>query len=428
MVGWGSVRVRVALAAAGFFALALTAASFALVRTVHDHLADEIARTNRDQLDLVARQLQRGAAPQDVRLPGAMGPLALRAVGPGGRPVPDFAVDGATTLPPDAPLVRAQRTIETARGTITLVAERSLSEVDSTVDSITRALVVGVPALVLLVAALTWWIAGRALRPVEMIRAEAAAITASTMDRRVPEPRSDDEVGRLARTMNSMLGRLESAATRQRQFVSDASHELRSPITAIRAQLEVALRRPDTADWPLVARRVLAEDDRLAGTVTDLLSLARSDEHHPVEATDVDLDEVVLEEVERTRAVPIDVSAVSAGRVRGDRAQLLRVVRNLVDNAARHARSAVAVTVTTTVATRRVTLVVDDDGPGIPVSDRDRVFERFTRLDEGRARDAGGVGLGLAMTQAVVHRLGGVVHVEDAPMGGARLVVELPAV
>jgi signal transduction histidine kinase len=421
------VRLRVTLAAAGLFAVALTLASFVLVTTVHDNLADEIARTNQEQLDAVATQLARGTSPGEVEVPNGSRVQPRVTVQGGGRD-PVNAIPGQGNLPPlrpDDPRVRAQRTVETAQGTITLVAEQSLEEVDSTVESITSALVLGVPLLVALVAGLTWWLTGRALRPVESIRAEAAAITGSTIHRRVPEPANDDEIGRLARTMNSMLDRLEESSIRQRQFVSDASHELRSPVAAIRAQLEVALRRGPAANWPVVATRVLDEDERLEQAVDELLELARTQESEPAESVEVDLDEIVLEETTRSRRVPIDTSQVSGGRILGNERQLARVVRNLLDNACRHAASKVSLTLGTRDGS--VWLVVDDDGPGIPVADRARVFDRFTRLDEGRARDAGGVGLGLSMVKAIVERHGGSVVVDDAPLGGARLIVQLPA-
>jgi signal transduction histidine kinase len=420
------VRLRVTLAAAGLFAVALTLASFVLVNTVHDNLADEIAATNEEQLDAIAAQLERGTDPGSLEIPaGAQGQPRITAQGGGRDPVNAIPGQNLPPLRPDDPRVRAQRTVETAKGTVTLVAEQSLAEVDSTVESITNILYVGVPALVLLVAALTWWLTGRALRPVESIRSEAAAITGSTIHRRVPEPANDDEIGRLARTMNSMLDRLEESSIRQRQFVSDASHELRSPVAAIRAQLEVALRRGPAANWPVVATRVLDEDERLEQAVDELLELARTQESEPAESVEVDLDEVVLEETTRSRRVPIDTSQVSGGRILGNERQLARVVRNLLDNACRHAASKVSLTLGTRDGS--VWLVVDDDGPGIPVADRARVFDRFTRLDEGRARDAGGVGLGLSMVKAIVERHGGSVVVDDAPLGGARLIVQLPA-
>ena len=424
-----TVRVRVTLAAVGLFAVALALASFGLVRSVHDNLANEIKQTNEQQLEAVALQLERGVNLEDVRVPsgGPGGPPLLQASGPGGRPVNLPGADGRPQVRPgENPQVRAQRQVETAQGTITLVAENSLDAVDSTVDSITGALVLGVPVLIALLAGLTWWLTGRALKPVEAIRAEAAAITGSTIHRRVPEPNTDDEVGRLARTMNSMLDRLETASLRQRRFVSDASHELRSPIAVIRAQLEVGLRRGGAADWPAVARRVLVEDQRLEQAVDELLELARTEERADAPHVVVDLDEVVLEETARERRVPVDTSRVLAGRVHGTRAQFARVVTNLLDNACRHAKTRVAVALLR--QGHDVVLTIDDDGPGIASPDRERVFERFTRLDEGRSRDAGGVGLGLAMVQTIVERHGGTVSVDDAPLGGARLVVRLPAI
>jgi signal transduction histidine kinase len=335
-----------------------------------------------------------------------------------------FPAPNRTSFPGNDPRGRAQREIETTAGRLTVVAERSLESVDRTVESVTRVLVVGVPLLVGLVAALTWWLTGRALRPVEAIRAEAAAITGSTIHRRVPEPDTDDEVGRLAHTMNSMLDRLEEASLRQRRFVSDASHELRSPVASIRAQLEVALRRTDP-DWRAVAETVLDEDRRLDEAVAELLELARAEEGAAAEPTDVDLDEIVLEETGRTYRVPIDTHRVSAGRVRGSGGQLARAVRNLLDNACRHARAHVAVALES--QDGEVVLSVDDDGPGIPEDEREKVFDRFTRLDEARARDAGGVGLGLPLVRAIVERHSGTVSVDDAPIGGARFVVRLPA-
>jgi signal transduction histidine kinase len=226
-----------------------------------------------------------------------------------------------------------------------------------------------------------------------------------------------------------MLDRLETSSQRQRQFVSDASHELRSPLASIRTNLEVALRHADRADWPEVANRALLEDVRMEDTVSELLELARLDESAgPVplgSLPDVDVDELVLDDTVQPRRVPIDTTRVSAGRVHGRREQLTRVVRNLVDNAARHAESRVAVELSTDDA--EVVLIVDDDGPGIPVDERERVFDRFTRLDDGRARDAGGLGLGLSMVKVITEQHGGTVSIEDAPLGGARVRVRLPA-
>jgi signal transduction histidine kinase len=231
--------------------------------------------------------------------------------------------------------------------------------------------------------------------------------------------------------MNTMLGRLETASTRQRQFVSDASHEMRSPVAAIRADPEVALAEGDHADWPSVATAVLAEESRLEALLADLLILAAGDEAPPPpDGATVDLAALARAEAERPHTVPVTVAGDVTATVPGSREQLARVVTNLVDNAARHARARVEVTVGRVPGPGEPTcwrLAVDDDGPGVPAGDRERVFERFTRLDDARARDAGGAGLGLAVVRSIVGRHRGAAWVEDGPLGGARFVVELPA-
>ncbi|MDD9370421.1 MAG: histidine kinase dimerization/phospho-acceptor domain-containing protein, partial [Acidimicrobiales bacterium] len=166
------------------------------------------------------------------------------------------------------------RSVDAPEGPMTVVAAVPIDQLAGTVDTLRRGLSFGLPALIAVVAALAWVLVGRALRPVEAIRAEVDAITGSTMHRRVPVSSTGDEIGRLAHTMNAMLGRLDAAATRQRQFVSDASHELRSPVAALRTCLEVAGRRPDRADWPAVVDTALAEESRLEALLDDLLLLA----------------------------------------------------------------------------------------------------------------------------------------------------------
>jgi len=434
MKRFSSVRFRVTLVATGLFAVALILASFGLVERVRNNLEDEIRKTNNEQLNAVAQQLQRGVDPNSVDVPNRPGGIPSIRIERRERGERDDDLNRGpnspfATLPANDPRVRAQRRLTLASGTVTLVAERSLTEVTTTTDRINDSLTLGVPFLIVLMGLMTWWLTGRALRPVEQIRSEAAAITGSTIHKRVPEPTTNDEIGRLARTMNSMLDRLEESSQRQRRFVSDASHELRSPIATIRAQLEVAKRRGADADWPAVADRILAEDARLENAVTDLLDLARAEEGEKIDAV-VDIDEIVLTEADRYQSseivnTTIDTHKVSAGRARGNPAQCTRIVRNLLDNACRHAKSRVAVSLTT--EQEFVVLTVDDDGPGIPLADRDRVFDRFTRLDEGRSRDAGGMGIGLAMVRTIADRHGGSVTIGDAPLGGARFVVRLPA-
>ena len=336
------------------------------------------------------------------------------------------------------PFERVSTTVATETGTYTIEAGAPVDEVRRSVEAVRQALWWVLPALIAVVALVTWVFVGRALRPVEAIRAEVEAIGGATMHRRVPEPRSQDEVGRLARTMNAMLGRLEASARRQRQFVSDASHELRSPVATMRADLEVAQMEGTRADWPAVAAAGLREEARLERLIDDLLVLAAGDEGAaPRRSAPVDLAAIVAEDAQRARRVPVTVVHPGAGAVtgaggagsavvEGEAALLRRVVANLVDNAARHARSGVVVTVGPA-PDAGVRLTVDDDGDGIAPADRARVFERFTRLDEGRARDRGGAGLGLAVVRSLVERHGGTVTVGDAPSGGARLTVALPA-
>ena len=299
----------------------------------------------------------------------------------------------------------------------------TLEPVGDTMQVLRLLLALMVPLLILVVGVTTWRLVGRTLEPVEAIRRQVAEISAAALDRRVPEPTTADEVQRLARTMNAMLDRLDAAARRQRTFTSDASHELRSPLATIRANLEVALAARAPVDWPRLAREWLAEQARLEALVADLLVLARLDERAPPLSSLVDLDELVLSEARAIQArarVRVDVTAVSGGRVRGDPVQLRRVVANLLDNAERHAATSVRCAVTTSDHT--VELMVTDDGSGIPDADRHRVFDRFVRLDESRDHRAGGAGLGLAIVREVVTAHGGTVEVS-----GATFAIHLPS-
>jgi signal transduction histidine kinase len=312
---------------------------------------------------------------------------------------------------------------------VLVLAGRALEPVDESVALTTRAVLVGIPVLLFVVGAVTWFVVGRALAPVERARADVDDISEHDLHRRVAEPPVDDEIGRLVRTLNGLLGRLDESRQRQRRFVSDASHELRSPVASIRNHAEVAVAHPDSTSVDVLARDVLDEDLRLERLVEDLTWMARADERGPGRsAVEVDLDDLVLEESRRaagTHGVRVDTSALSAGRVHGDPAELRRMVRNLVDNASRHADS--LVTVGLAERGGQVVLDVDDDGAGLPESDRARVFERFVRLDEARSRDRGGSGLGLAIVAEIVRRHDGFVVVGDAPGGrGARFEVVLP--
>ena len=278
------------------------------------------------------------------------------------------------------------------------------------------------------VGATTWRVVGRSLAPVDAIRAEVDAISTTQLYRRVPQPAADDEIGRLAATMNRMLDRLDRAHARQRRFVADASHELRSPIAALRQHAEVALAHPGRSPAGELARTVHAESLRMQALVDDLLLLARADEHIvSLRRRPIDLDDLVLAEVRRLRdgaSVSVDAHGVSAARIDGDRAALRRVLHNLGDNAARHARHRVAFTLLERDGWAE--LHVDDDGPGVPAADRSRVFDRFVRLDDSRARIGGGSGLGLAIVAEIIAAHGGTAVVEASPLGGARVTLRLP--
>lgn len=322
----------------------------------------------------------------------------------------------------------------------TLVYGVSLEQSDTALRAAIGLLAVGVPALVAVMAIVTWFVTGRSLRPVERMRTEVETIRAARPDARVDVPDTGDEVARLAATMNAMLDRLDRAAEGQRRFVSDASHELRSPIATIRQHAEVAAAHPHRADVAELSEVVRAEALRLQELVTGLLELSRLDEGGIGAWRPVDLDDLALDAVARARTnagggaagvgvgaegggVRVDGAGVGAARVRGDARILAGVFQNLVDNAVRHAST--RVTVALVEDGPDAVLTVDDDGAGIPPGERERVFERFVRLDEARSRDAGGAGLGLAIVRDAVRAHGGTVTVTDSPLGGARFVVRI---
>ncbi|MFE5870925.1 sensor histidine kinase [Streptomyces roseifaciens] len=302
-----------------------------------------------------------------------------------------------------------------------------LNDVDGATHAIALGLLAGAPPLIGLAAAIAWAVTGAALRPVTTIRTELAAVTASALDRRVPVPAAGDEVAQLARTVNATLDRLELAVGRQRQFVADASHELRNPVAAVRSRLEVALAAPGGPS-PEGVRAALEDTVRLQHVAADLLLLARLDARAPAAAGEpADLALLAAEEAARRPAprVPLTVRAAAPVPLRGRTGQLERLLANLVDNALRHAASRVVITASLDGAAGRAVLEVADDGPGIPEEERERVFERFVRLDAARARESGGSGLGLAIAREIARAHGG--DLDVAPGGtGARLVAWFP--
>lgn len=331
----------------------------------------------------------------------------------------------------------------------TVIAARPFSEVQTSINTASHVLVVGTPLLLVLLAGASWMVIGRTLRPIAALRRGADEITDTARSRRLPVPEARDEVHSLATTLNDMLARLEKADARQRALVSDAAHELRSPLASIRLQLEVALGHPRGQDWRETAEGVLEDTMRLARLAEDLLALARLDERGGTRGRrePVELDRLIPQTAERygaavTVRIPDGLGEARDGDrggngrdeegsgggnggivVTGDALDLGRVLVNLVDNALRHTNAPVVVELRTEGAD--AVLTVTDDGPGIPEPDRERVFDRFTRLDSARSRDEGGAGLGLAIVRETVHAHGGAVHLEDASPG-LRAVVRLP--
>ncbi|MFF0557637.1 sensor histidine kinase [Streptomyces sp. NPDC004266] len=447
------VRFWSAVAAVLVVAVGLIAGAVALIGLLRAELTDDVRQAVRGRAEQVAAVIESGRGvpsltvgdqdEQFVQVLDARGDVI--AASPNVEDLPALADPRqgsestlSTPLDEDRFLVVAV-TAGAPGGDRTVLAGQTLIGVDESTRIVTRLLVTGLPLLMLVVAGATWMAVGRALAPVAAIRSEVEAISAAELHRRVPLPPGRDEIARLAATMNRMLDRLERAQSAQRRFISDASHELRSPVASIRQHAEVALAHPDRLTSERLARTVLSEDLRIQRLVDDLLLLARADEEalRP-RLRPVDLDDLVLDEVRRLRrAAPglrIGTAGVSAVRRPADPRGLARVVRNLGDNAAGHARSEVAFDLVEQ-PDGRVVLGVEDDGPGVPPADRERVFERFVRLDEARSRrpgdgdgadDAGGSGLGLAIVAELVAAHGGTATVTDGRLGGARFEVTLP--
>ncbi|MFE7838828.1 ATP-binding protein [Streptomyces sp. NPDC057474] len=470
---FGSVRARATFAATLVVAVALVAAGAAVLLSLRSSLIGQATTQAESEARTVATKLAQGVAYADLDLDdGDDSPVQVldqrgEMVAAGedveamsatadvrGRPsvsaspatVEDDADDDEAEAEADSALTAGQvaddvsisqgsATVDGETGDyrfaelplvskggvpLTVYAGSPLSVEQDAVSTALTTMLIGFPLLLLTVGGATYVVTGRALRPVEGIRSEMAAITASEdLSRRVPEPDTHDEIARLARTTNETLAVLETSVERQRAFVADASHELRSPIASLRTQLEVGAAHPELLDL----EGAVEDTVRLQGLAGDLLLLARLDagERPPPDAR-FDLAKVVRDEVASRDGVTLD--SVDSVELRGSRNQICRVLGNLLDNARRHARDQVAVTLRIT--PDRAILQVTDDGSGVPRADRERIFERFVRLDESRARDDGGAGLGLAIARDIATRHGGTLTVDDALGGGALFELRLP--
>ncbi|MER5952449.1 sensor histidine kinase [Streptomyces sp. NPDC001939] len=476
---FGSVRARATLGATLVVAVALLAAGAAVLLALRSNLTDQASSEAESSARKVAVSIATGTAPAALELPdgddtpvqvvdgdgrllaasedleriSGTGSSAVKPVTP---PVDDDGGDddgGGSDrhggkggdddsyaygeIADDAEGGQGSATVDgetrdhrfaslevknTRQGDLTVYAGASLSAEQSAVGTALTVMLIGFPVLLGVVGAVTWLMTRRALRPVEDIRSEMSAITASQdLARRVPEPATHDEVARLARTTNETLAALETSVERQRRFVADASHELRSPIASLRTQLEVGAAHPELLD----VEGAVADTVRLQELASGLLLLARLDAgERPGEAR-VDLATLAGEELSQRPAGRVAVRThLEPVEVVGSRSQLARVVGNLLDNAQRHARSRVDIAVRD--EGPWAVVEVADDGAGVPETERERIFERFVRLDDARARDDGGAGLGLAIARDVAVRHSGALTVRSSPAGGALFELRLP--
>jgi signal transduction histidine kinase len=444
------IRLRSALAAAAVVAVAAVLAGAVLLITARGILLDNATRTAADRVNQVVAALRAGspAALTAALSTAEPGRTVVQVIDPSGRVVaasPGAAGERPMSESRPSPGRAARETarlrmgryssfrvltagVETPDGRYTVVVAQSLETLEEATRAIVAALLLGMPVLAVVVGMATFVFVGRTLRPVEAMTRRAATITATNLDARLPVPDSGDEIAALAATMNTMLDRIEAASAVQRRFVADASHELRSPLATIHANADLltAAHLDESAERSVT--RIHRESIRLARLVDDLLLLARVDDAAlRTRRDEVDLDDLVYAARDRVAeerpAWRLDGDVVPV-RVLGDADQLHRVLRNLVDNAMRHARSRITISLGTSGG--RAEIVVGNDGPGIGPADRDKIFDRFVRLDDSRSRQDGGTGLGLSIARDIAVLHGGTLTVGDVP-GGVAFRLTLPS-
>lgn len=461
MIRWWrrrSLRVRLTVLSTGTLALGLAVGTTGLAVFFAHGRTQDLDRQLAAQADTVRVLVDSDQLTQPLPVPPGS-PVLAQVIDPAGTVLTSSAAAGRVL-----PLVPVQtldqltgaglRTVdETGYGAgplrvdveraslrgapVRVVVAASVRDVDSTLAALRHVLFLVVPLTVLAVGLAAWIAIGSALRPVEDLRRAAEAIGSRARrqpERSVlPEPPTGDEIARLAVTLNSMLDRLSAASAQQREFAADAAHELRSPLSALITELEVGLASGDPAGWSDVAASALVDARRLAAIVDDLLMLTRNDGTRPLRLEQVDLAAVVDsfrpadDDTEVAHGPAVHVRTPDeAVIVQGDQAAIERAVRNLVDNARRHARSTVEIALERTGADAEV--VVEDDGPGIPADQLERVFDRFHRLDAGRSRDDGGAGLGLAIVRGIARSHGGEVTLESRKAGGLVARLTLPTI
>lgn len=438
-----TVRARITALALVVSSLVLVLAGAALLNVLGSELTSQGDAAARARVAELVEQATAGAL--DRRIPPVTDDGFVQVLDRDGTVLasspnlPAAPVDAPATAPetlhvleltaPDDDETERYRTwrtaVETDAGTVTVLVGTSLESATEATGTLRTALTLGIPLMLALLGLGTWYVVGRALGRVDRVRAAVERIPEDDLSRRL-EPGSPDEVGRLVETMNRLLARVDDFQRRQRDFVADASHELQSPLTAFRAQLEVAQAHPESADWHALTTDLLEDTDRMEELVHDLLLLAVGETPRPDTDGTVDVSRLVDDEVARLVVRP-DVSVRSEtglpAEVRGDRGELGRVVANLLENAVTHAASQVTVNVTREAGS--IVIRVVDDGPGVPADQVDRVFERFFRGDAARSRADRGTGLGLAIARTLSRRHGGDVVLVPGT-GGTTFEVRLP--
>ena len=442
-----SLRLSITIITSAVVAGVLAGLSFFLVRWLQASQIDDADRLLVDQVDVIANDISNGVIPPQIT-PNGFETGQLQVVGPDGRVLAltrglarEVRLDVFTPPPVDHQVARTEsagrlgtaghdryrvvaRTVHFGFDWVSIYAASSLRQADQAVHSLVLGLWLVVPMLVALAAVATWFLTGRALRPVDVMRRELDAVqSAGTGQRLAPQQRAA-ELDRLADTLNGMLDRISASDAIRRQFLADASHELRSPLASARTMLEVGLAYPDRADWPDTAGEVMVEVERLQSIAGELLALARAEGgERALKRESLELGGLVSAEVQRCNDDRVSLHLASPAEVSVDRDLVVRLIRNLLDNARRHAHSRVTVSVAGGGGV--ATVQVHNDGDEITEDQRELIFEPFTRLDNARARDEGGAGLGLSIARRIAEVNGGsLVAVGTAK--GAAFVFTLP--
>jgi signal transduction histidine kinase len=435
-----SIRFRITSLAMIVVVAVLFVVALALLQSVKSHLLQQVDRSLVNESTYVQTQLRSHQFPPATTPVGqlgqffsANGTLLGSSTNLQGEP-PLIQVNSAGPTPQLSSIYTRRfghlRTLEVQLGGRSgpiLVEYQAINQIVDAENSLTEFLEIVLPILAFVLVGLIWLVVGRAMKPVEVVRRAVADISAKDLDDRLPSPRSGDELNRLVDTMNQMLQRLQAAMKSERRFIADASHELRSPIAAIRGALETSGHTLGGIERSHeVALSALQRLDYMADGLLTLDSIGGPRNGLPLRP--IDLDELVLLQVEELRkgtSLVIDASNVSGGQILAREVDMMRIVENLSSNAVRYAEGRIEYGVTE--RDDQVWLSVTDDGPGIPEPMRHFVFERFARIDNARNWSTGGTGLGLAIVSEIVTAYDGEVWVEAAPSHGARFVVRLPA-